>query len=160
MRACSFLLDLAVMASPVLPLAAIGAIFGVAEVVYLVVPVAFLAVWVWMQLWQGFTGMSFGKSVLGLRLIRTSDRRAPGYAAAATRSLMFAATAGLAGLPAMFSTTPRDGAHDRVAGVTLIDVAVGGNPLGPRQQTPLRRGVDRGVKTVHSPVPLGAAGQR
>jgi uncharacterized RDD family membrane protein YckC len=159
-RACSFLLDLAVMASPVLPLAAIGAIFGVAEVVYLVVPVAFLAVWVWMQLWQGFTGMSFGKSVLGLRLIRASDRRAPGYAAASTRSLVFAATAGLAGLPAMLSTTPRDGAHDRVAGATLIDVVVGGNPLGPRQQTALRRGIDRGLKTVHSPVPLGAAGQR
>lgn len=159
-RACSFLLDLAVMASPVLPMAAIGAILGVAEVVYLVVPVAFLAVWVWMQLWQGFTGMSFGKAVLGLRLIRLSDRRAPGYAAASTRSLVFAVTAGIAGLPAMLSTTPRDGAHDRVAGVTLIDVAVGANPLGPRQQTALRRGITRGLKTVNSPVSLGVAGQR
>lgn len=159
-RACSFLLDLAVMVSPVLPLAIIGAILGVAEVVYLVVPVAFLAVWIWMQLWQGLTGMSFGKSVLGLRLIRESDRRAPGYAAATTRSLVFAATAGLAGLPAMLSPTAREGLHDRVAGVTLIDVTVGGNPLGPRAQTALRRSVDRGLKTVHSPVPLGAAGQR
>ncbi|RDH77061.1 hypothetical protein DVS77_18480 [Mycolicibacterium moriokaense] len=159
-RACSFLLDLAVMASPVLPLTAIGAILGVAEVVYLVVPVAFLAIWVWMQLWQGFTGMTFGKSVLGLRLVRASDQRAPGYAAASTRGLVFAVTVGLAALPAMLSDTPRDGAHDRLAGVTLIDVAVGANPLGLRQQPPLRRALNRGVRTVHSPVPLGATGQR
>lgn len=158
-RACSFLLDLALMCSPVLPLAMIGAILGVAEVVYLVVPVAFLAVWVWMQLWQGFTGMSFGKAVLGLRLIRESDSHAPGYAAATTRSLVFAVTLGLAGLPAMLSATPRGGLHDNIAGLALIDVATGANPLGPRQQTTLRRSIDRGLKTVHSPVPLGTAGQ-
>jgi uncharacterized RDD family membrane protein YckC len=159
-RACSFVLDLALMSSPVLPLATIGAILGVAEVVYLVVPVAFLAAWVWMQLWQGFTGMSFGKAVLGLRLIRESNRHAPGYTASTTRSLVFAATLGLAGLPAVLSATPREGVHDRVAGLALIDVATGANPLGPRQQPAVRRSIDRGLKTVHSPVPLGTAGQR
>ncbi|MGH3677200.1 MAG: RDD family protein [Mycobacterium sp.] len=158
-RCCSFLLDLAVMASPVLPLATVGAILGVAEVVYLVVPVAFVAVWIWMQIWQGFSGTSFGKSVLGLRLIREADRRAPGFPAAAGRSLVFAATGGLAALPAI-AGPPRGGMHDRVSGLVLIDIAVGANPLGPRQQTGLRRTVDRGLKSVHSPVPLGATGQR
>jgi hypothetical protein len=150
-RSCSFLLDLAVMLSPALPLTVVAAILGVAQVVYFVVPTAVIAVWIWMQLWQGYTGMTFGKSLLGLRLIREADHRAPGLVACATRSLIFAGTAGLAAL---------SGAHDRLTGLALIDIARGSNPLGARQQTALRRTLDRGLKNVGSPVPLNAAGKR
>jgi RDD family len=150
-RSCSFLLDLAVMLSPALPLTMVAAIVGVSRVVYVVVPTAIVAVWIWMQLWQGYTGMTFGKSVLGLRLIQDADQRAPGFAAGAARSLVFAATAGLAAL---------GGAHDRLTGLALIDIARGSNPLGARQQPALRRTLDRGLKNVGSPVPLTAAGRR
>jgi hypothetical protein len=159
-RSCSFLLDLAVMLSPALPLTMVGTIFGVAQVVYFVVPTAVIAVWIWMQLWQGYTGMTFGKSLLGLRLIREANHHAPGFASAAARSLVFAVTAGLAALPAVASSTPQGGAHDRLAGLALVDIARGSNPLGARQQTALRRTLDRGLKNVGSPVPINAAGRR
>jgi hypothetical protein len=158
-RCCCYLLDLAVMMSPALPLAIAGAILGVAEVVYIVVPIAFVAVWAWMQIWQGFTGMSFGKAMLGLRLIRAADHKPPGLAATLTRSGVFAATAGVAALPVVTSPVPRDGLHDHLSGLTMIDVTLGANPLGPRQQTALRRTIDRGLNKVQSPVPLNASGR-
>jgi hypothetical protein len=159
-RCCCYLLDLAAMMSPALPLAIAGAILGVAEVVYIVVPIAFVAVWAWMQIWQGFTGMSFGKAMMGLRLIRAADRHAPGLAATVMRSGVFAGTAGLAALEVVTSPVPRDGLHDRLSGLTLIDITLGANPLGPRQQTALRKSIDRSLNKVHSPVPLGASGRQ
>ena len=159
-RCCCYLLDLAAALSPALPLAVAGAILGVAEVVYVVMPVAFLAAWAWMQIWQGFTGLSFGKAMLGLLLIRVADQQAPGLAATLTRSGIFAATFGLAALPVIASPVPRDGLHDRVAGLTLIDTSLGANPLAPRRRTSLRRSIDRGLNKVHSPVPPDPARRR
>lgn len=159
-RCCCYLLDLAVMLSPALPLAIAGALLGVAEVVYIVVPIAFVAVWVWMQIWQGFTGMTFGKAMLGLRLVRTVDHQAPGFPATLTRSGIFGATAGLAAMPVITSALPCEGVHDRMSGLTMIDTTLGANPLGPRPTTVLRRSTGRGLNKVQSPVPLGASGRR
>lgn len=153
-RCSSFLLDLAAMLSPALPLSIAGAVLGVAEVVYIVVPIAFAAVWAWLQIWQGLTGTSFGKAMLGLRLVRAADHRLPGVAAAMLRSGVFLGTFGLVGLPVMLSSTPQTAAHDRISRLVVLDVATGANPLGARQQTPLRRSVDRGLNRVQSPVPV------
>lgn len=154
-RCCSFLLDLAIIVSPALPLATAGAILSVREVVLIVVPVACVAVWLWVSIWQGYTGLTFGKAMLGLRLIRTVDRKPPGFAAGALRSLIFAGTAGFAALPVLGSATPRDGRHDKASGLTMIDITVGHNPLGARQQTALRRTIDRSLNKIQSPVPVG-----
>jgi len=148
-------MDAAVMLSPALPLSILGAALGVAEVVYIVVPIAFVAVWLWMQIWQGITGLTFGKAMLGLRLVRADDRRTPGLFASLLRSGVFVVTAGGAALPVISDASPRDGVHDRIAGLTMIDVARGANPLGPSPQVPLRRSVDRRLNTVRSPVPSG-----
>lgn len=121
-----FLMDAAVMLSPALPLSILGAALGVAEVVYIVVPIAFVAVWTWMQIWQGITGLTFGKAMLGLRLVRADDRRPPGLAASLLRSGVFFVTAGGAALPVIADASPRDGVHDRAAGLTVID--------GPRRE--------------------------
>ncbi|MDZ4269659.1 MAG: RDD family protein [Mycobacterium sp.] len=159
-RCCCFLMDLAAMLSPALPLAIAGAILGVAQVVYVVVPVAFVAVWLWMQIWQSFTGMTFGKAMLGLRLVRTVDHRPANLAAILARSGIFVATAGLAAVPVLTSRAPADGVHDRLTALTMIDVHRGGNPLGPRPQVTLRKAPERGLNRVQSPVPLGNPGQR
>jgi hypothetical protein len=149
-------LDIAAMLSPVVSLAAIAMILDAPAVVYIVVPVAVLAVWIWLQLWQGLTGMSFGKAVLGIRAVRSTDQKPAGFAASAARSLLFGVTAGLVALPVLTSPTPR-GRHDQMTGIDLIDVTLGSNPLGPRQQSALRRTIDRSLKRVQSPVPLAAS---
>ena len=154
-RCSAYLLDVAAMLSPALPLSITAAMLGVAEIVYIVVPIAFTAVWAWMQIWQGLTGTTFGKAMLGLRLVRSADHRPPGVAAAVVRSGLFLATCGLAGLPVLLSPQPRTGLHDRVTALTVLDVTAGANPLGPRQeQTLLRRSVNRRLNQVHSPVPV------
>ncbi|MDN4521281.1 RDD family protein [Mycolicibacterium austroafricanum] len=155
LRCCSFLMDLAALLSPALPLAIAAAVLGVAEVVYIVVPVAFVAVWVWMQIWQGFTGITFGKSMLGLRLVRATDRQPPGLTATLKRGGVFVVTGGLAALPVVIHSAPTDGFHDEISGLTVIDVARGSNPIGPRPQIPLRKSVNRSLNRVQSPVPLG-----
>lgn len=155
-RCTAFLLDLAAMISPALPLSTAAAVLGVAEVVYVVVPVAFVAVWLWMQIWQGSTGKTFGKAMLGLRLVRTVDHRPPGVAAALLRSAACMATLGACCVPVSVSARPRDGWHDRLSGLTVLDVALGANPLGPRQHATLRRPAERGLNQVHSPVPVAA----
>ncbi|BCI50922.1 hypothetical protein NIIDNTM18_02000 [Mycolicibacterium litorale] len=155
-RCTSFLLDFAAMISPALPLSTAAAVLGVAEVISIVVPVAFVAVWLWMQIWQGLTGKTFGKAMLGLRLVRTADHRPPGVAATLLRSAACVATLGSAGLPVLVSPAPRDGWHDRLSGLTVLDVAAGANPLGPRQRATLRRSTDPGLNRVHSPVPVPA----
>ena len=161
-RCASFLLDLAAMLSPALPLAIAAALLNVAEIVYVVVPIAFVAIWVWMQLWQGYTGMSFGKSMLGLRLVNAADHSAPGIAATVTRGGVFAATLGFAAVPVISSATPADGMHDRVAGVMVVDVVRGANPFGPRPSAILRRatGNGHGLNKVHSPLPVNSSGRR
>jgi hypothetical protein len=156
-RCCSYLLDLAALLSPALPLAIAAVILQVSEVIYIVVPVAFIAAWIWMSLWRGLTGMSFGTGMLGLRTISASDHRAPGFGPVMVRGLIFAGTAALAALPVVAGQTPQDGMHDRLSGITLIDIARGANPLGPRQQTALRKTLDRSLRKVSSPVPVGAA---
>jgi uncharacterized RDD family membrane protein YckC len=154
-RCSAFLLDLAAMVSPALPLSVAGAAFGVAALVYVVVPVAFVAVWGFMQTWQGLTGTTFGKALLGLRLVRVPDHRRPGVAAALTRSALFAITLGLAGLPGKPDQNGQSGWHDRLTGLGVLDVTVGANPLGARPQPPLRRvTADRSLNRVHSPVPV------
>ena len=159
-RCACYLMDLAVMFSPALPLAIAAAVLGVAEVVYVVLPVAFAAVWLWMQIWQGYTGLTFGRSMLGLRLIRSSDNRPPGLAACMTRSGVFGATVGLAAVPVIMNETPHRGWHDKVAGLTMIDVVQGANPLGKKQDPVFRRSPDRGLNRVAAPLPVDATGRR
>lgn len=149
-RCSAFLLDMAAMISPALPLAITGAALGVAEVIYIVVPVAFVAVWAWQQIRQGLTGNTFGKSMMGLRVVRATDNRPPGLGPSVQRSLIFVATCGLAALPVLVH---RAGLHDRASGLTVLDVTTGANPLGPRPPAALRRSVDRGLNRVHSPIP-------
>ncbi len=158
-RVCAGMLDIAATLSPVVSLAVIAALLGVPAVLYIVVPVAVVSVWIWQQLWLGLTGTSVGKAVLGLRAVHSADRRPPGFPAAALRSLIFGASLGIAALPILISPTPR-GRHDHMTGIDVIDVTIGGNPLGQRQQTPLRRSIDRSLKRVQSPVPLASAGRR
>ncbi|WP_231743161.1 RDD family protein [Mycobacterium sp. GA-2829] len=153
-RCAASLLDLAAMISPAMPLSTAGAVLGVAEVVFVVVPVAFVAVWLWLQIWQGLTGNTFGKALLGLRLVRAADHRPPGVGATVLRGLAFVATVGLAGLPVLLSSRPRAAWHDRISGLTVLDVTTGANPLGQRQQRTLRRAPDRGLNRVVSPVPV------
>lgn len=152
LRCGSFLIDLAAMLSPALPLAIAGAILGVPEVIYIVVPVAFVSVWLWMQIWQGLTGKTLGKAMLGLRVVSAADLRVPGLAATLRRSCFFIITGGIAGLPVVLGGAPNDGLHDRISGLMVIDVAKGANPIGPSQQAPLRRSVERGVNQVRSPI--------
>lgn len=154
-RCTAYALDLAVLASPALSLAMTAGLLHVAAVVYVVTPVTFVAGWIWMTIWQGLTGMSFGKAMLGLRAIRATDPLPPGFSASLLRSVLFAGTAGLAALPVLADPGPRDGWHDRLSGITVIDISVGDNPLGPRQLTALRTQIDRGLKKVRSPVPIG-----
>lgn len=158
-RCASCLLDLAVMLSPAMPLAIAAAILGVAEIVYTVVPVAFVAVWLWMQIWQGYTGMTFGKSMLGLRLIRSADSYTPGLGSCIARGGVFGATAGLAALPVVVSAVPHDGLHDRLAGLTMIDVVNGANPLGCKQHPVFRRPIDRSLNKVAAPLPVNMSGR-
>ena len=146
------------MMSPAMPLCTAAAVLGVAEVIYIVVPVAFVAVWLWMQIWQGLTGKTFGKAMLGLRLVRAADYRPPGLGATSRRSLFFVLTLGLAGLPVLMSSDPEAGWHDRISGLTVLDVTTGANPLGQRQHTTLRRSPDRGLNRITSPVPVSAPG--
>ena len=152
-RCSSFLLDIAAMISPALPLAITAGLLGRAEVIYIVVPVAFVAVWAWLQLRQALTGNTFGKSMMGLRTVRATDHRPPGLGPVLTRSLIFVATGGLAALPVVLRATPCDGLHDRVSGLTVIDVTAGANPLGPRETAALRRTAQRGLNQVRSPIP-------
>lgn len=159
-RCACYLMDLAVMFSPALPLAIAAAVLGVAEIVYVVLPVAFAAVWLWMQIWQGYTGLTFGRSMLGLRLIRASDNRPPGLAACMTRSGVFGATAGLAAIPVIMNETPHPGLHDKVSGLIMIDVVQGANPLGKKQDPVFRRSPDRGLNRVAAPLPVNATGHR
>jgi len=161
-RCASFLLDLAAMLSPALPLAAAAALLDVAEIVYVVVPIAFVAIWIWMQIWQGYTGMSFGKSMLGLRLINATDQSVPGISATFTRGGIFAVTLGFAALPAVCGPAPADGLHDKLAGLTVIDIVRGANPLGPSQPPVLRRSAmaGHGLNKVHSPLPVNLSGRR
>lgn len=159
-RCAGYLLDLAAMLSPALPLAIAGVVLGVAQIVYVVVPIAFGAVWLWMQVWQGYTGMSFGKSLLGLRLVRANHHQAPGFIATVTRSGLFGVSAGLVALPVIASATPRDGVHDRITGLTVIDIVHGLNPLGARQQPVLRRSANHGLNKVQAPLPVDATGRR
>ncbi|UXA19105.1 RDD family protein [Mycobacterium sp. SMC-4] len=158
-RCVSYLLDLAVMLSPALPLAIAGAVLGVAQIVYTVVPVAFVAVWLWMQIWQGLTGMTFGKSMLGLRLVRAGDNQAPGLLACLTRGAVFGVSAGLAALPTVINEMPCDGFHDRASGLTVIDVVQGANPLGKKQVPVFRRTADRGLNKVTGPLPRDVSGR-
>ncbi|SBS75488.1 RDD domain containing protein [uncultured Mycobacterium sp.] len=155
-RCCSHLLDVAAMLSPAFPIAIAATILGLVDVIYIVVPIAFVAVSVWMSLWRSLTGMTFGTATLGLRTVRTADNKPPGFAAVALRSLVFTGTAGLAALPVLTGPAPRQGLHDRVVGISVIDISLGANPFGQRQQTPLRRTLDRGLRKVSSPVPVGA----
>src|SRR5690625_2985930 len=138
-RCSAFLLDLAAMLSPALPLAVIAALLGVAAVVYLVVPVGFVAIWAWMQIWQALSGTTFGKSILGLRLVRVADYRTPGLGATLARSLVFLLTLGLAGLPVLRGAT---GWHDRLTRLTVLDVLNGADPVGAQA----RRGVRGGYR--------------
>lgn len=152
-RCACGLLDLAAMLSPTLPLAIAAAILGVGEVVYVVAPVAFAAVWLWMQIWQGYTGMSFGKAMLGLRLVTAVGHNVPHVAATLTRAGVFAGTAGFAALPVLASAVPADGMHDRVSALAVIDVVRGANPLGAQPMAVLRRsaGSAPGLNKVQSP---------
>lgn len=121
MRLSSSLLDIAAMATPVLPLSIAAAAFGSARLVYVVTPIAFVAVGLWIQIWQGITGASFGKAMMGLRLVRSIDNRPAGVGRVLLRSLVFVATAGAAALPVMRGATSRPGLHDRISGVDVLD---------------------------------------
>lgn len=130
-RCAAYLMDVAVMIVPAFPLSIAGILLGVSAVITVVVPLAFLAVWLWLQICLALTGQSLGKSMLGLRLVNL-DHRPPGFGPTVLRSLVFVATLGLAALPL-------PGLHDRVSGLRVIDVAAGANPLGPPTRAKLRR---------------------
>ena len=130
-RCTAYALDLAAITSPALPLAMTAAIFKLAEVAYVVTPAAFLAGGCGCRSGKRLTGMSFGKAMLGLRAIRLADQRPPLFYATVLRGVLFAGTAGLAALPVLSDSAPCDGWHDRLSGITLIDISMGDNPLGP-----------------------------
>lgn len=155
-RASSFLLDLAAMMSPALPLSVLGLVIGVPQVVHVVIPVAVCAVWLWMQVWQALTGKTFGKMMLGLRVVGRADNQLPGMRRTLVRSLLFVGTAGLAALPVMTEPAQRLGVHDRISGLQVVDVTNGPNPLGPRKTAALRRAANYGLNRVHSPIPASA----
>lgn len=156
-RLSSALLDIAAMLSPTLPLAIAAATLRVAQVVYIVMPVAFAAVWVWMQIWQGLTGSTFGKAMLGLRLVRATDNRHPGLGAVLIRSGVFIATFGLAALPVMRSRTPRSGLHDRVSGLKVIDLTHSPGPDGTQPPAGRRRPMTP-KRRVSSPISITSPG--
>lgn len=158
-RCSSVLLDIAAMISPALPLAIVGAFLGVPQVIYIVVPVAFVAVWLWLQIRQGLTGNTFGKSMMGLRVVRATDNHPPGFGPSVLRSLIFVGTCGLAALPVVLNAAAATGLHDRVSGLAVIDVTNGANPLGPRQAAALRRAPDRSLNQVRSPIPYSTSRQ-
>jgi uncharacterized RDD family membrane protein YckC len=112
-----------------------------------------------MSAWQGFTGMSFGKAMLGVRSVRAGGSEAPGFGPVVVRGLIFAGTLGVAALNVITSATPRPGLHDTISGITLIDITLGTNPFGARQQPALRKTIDRSLRKVSSPVPIGATAQ-
>lgn len=156
-RASAFLLDVAAMASPALPLSIAGALLRTPALVYIVVPVAVVAVWAFMQTWQGLSGTTFGKALLGLRLVGADDLQRPGVGRSLLRGAIFALSLGLAALPMKPDARGRAGLHDRLTGLGVLDVTVGANPLGARpQRTLLRRATtsDRGLHRVQSPVPI------
>lgn len=155
-RSSAFLLDLAAMVSPALPLSIAAASLRTAALVYAVVPVAVVAVWAFMQTWQGLSGTTFGKSLLGLRLVGADDLQRPGVGRALLRGTIFALSLGLAALPMTPDARGRAGLHDRVTGLGVLDVTVGANPLGARPQRTLfrRAASDRSLHRVHSPVPI------
>ncbi len=144
------------MLSPAFPIAIAAAILGVVDVIYIVVPVSFVAIAIWMSLWRALSGMTFGTATLGLRTVRTADNSPPGIGPTLLRSLVFTVTGGLAALPVLGSPAFRRGFHDHVAGTSVIDISLGANPFGSRQQTALRRTLDRGLRKVSSPVPVAA----
>lgn len=152
----SFLLDLAAIMSPALPLSVLAFIIGVPRVVHVVIPVAMCAVWLWMQIWQALTGKTFGKAMLGLRVVGSEDNRLPGMQRTLLRSLLFVGTAGLAALPLMTEPARQSGVHDRISGLQVVDVTNRPNPLGPKRPAALRRAPNYGLNTVHSPVPVAA----
>ncbi|MCB0928579.1 MAG: RDD family protein [Mycobacterium sp.] len=137
-RAAAFVMDLAAIAAPIFPLAIAGAVLDVAAVLTVVTPLACAAVWLWMQLWLALMGRSLGKTMLGLRLV-SDDDRLPGLPRTVARSLIFAVTLGAAALPMMTSSTPRDGLHDRLTGLRVLDVVAGDNPLDTHTRAAFRR---------------------
>lgn len=155
-RASAFLLDLAVMVSPALPLSIAAVSLRTAALVYSVVPVAVVAVWAFIQTWQGLSGTTFGKSLLGLRLVGADDLQRPGVGRTVLRGTIFALSLGFAALPITPDVRGRAGLHDRLTGLGVLDVTVGANPLGARpQRSLLRRATsDRSLRQVHSPVPI------
>ena len=155
-RCCSHLLDVAAMLSPAFPIAIAATMLGVVDVIYIVVPVSFVAVSLWMSLWRGLSGMTFGTATLGLRTVRIADNSPPGIGPTVLRSLVFTVTGGLAALPVLTSPAFRRCVHDHVSGISVIDISLGANPFGPREQTALRRTLDRGLRKVSSPVPVAA----
>ncbi|SHU17592.1 RDD domain-containing protein [Mycobacteroides abscessus subsp. abscessus] len=159
-RCACALLDLAAMLSPTLPLAIAAAILGVGEVVYIVAPVALAAVWLWMQIWQGYTGMSFGKAMLGLRLVTAVGHNVPHVSATLTRAGVFGGTAGFAALPVLLSAVPADGMHDRISALAVIDVVRGANPLGARPTAVLRRSAGNGPGLNKVQSPFNMSGRR
>lgn len=138
-RFSSSTLDVAVMASPALPLSVVAAMVGRAELIYVVMPVAVVSVWLWMQIWQGLTGSSFGKSMLGLRLVGLADNGPAGLARAILRSGFFVATFGLAAVPVIRSSEPQLGLHDRISGTQVLDISTADVPVRKQQRITLRR---------------------
>lgn len=147
-RTGAALLDVAAMMSPALPLSIVGALLGVSAVIYIVVPVAFVAVWAWLQTWQGLTGRTFGKAMMGLRLVCAGSDQPPGLGATLLRSGLFISTLGLVALPVVSDAAPRRGAHDRISGLEVVDVA----DVVP--QPVLRKPSGPGMRQIHSPVPM------
>ncbi|WP_072804065.1 RDD family protein [Rhodococcoides yunnanense] len=134
----------------------LGLALSNSAVAVIVGPLSAVCVWIWLVVWNGVRGLSFGKAALGLRLADSATFRPVGVGRSIARSLVFLSLPGLSALSTFFDSSGlRRGWHDRVARTVVIDVVKGANPIGPQIVTTAFRKPDRGVLAVASPVPVG-----
>ncbi|WP_155293361.1 RDD family protein [Rhodococcoides fascians] len=156
LRVISTVIDCGAVALGPLAFTMLGLALSNGAVALIVGSISAVCTWIWLVVWNGVRGLSFGKAALGLRLADSATTRPAGIAAAAARSLVFLVLPGLCALSTVFDSSGlRRGWHDRVARTAVIDVVKGLNPMGPQVVTTAFRKPDRGTLAVASPVPVG-----
>ncbi|MEU3474376.1 RDD family protein [Rhodococcus sp. NPDC006774] len=156
LRVVSTVIDCGAVALGPFAFTMLGLALANGAVALVVGSISAVCTWIWLVVWNGVRGVSFGKAALGLRLADSATTRPAGIAAAAARSLVFLAIPWLCALSTAFDSSGlRRGWHDRVARTAVIDVVKGLNPMGPQVVTTAFRKPDRGTLAVASPVPVG-----